>query len=97
PCRPVFPYTTLFRSLLDPAALVVGSDDAVQRADEMLEEIFVPLAAGAQHVRAPEEHVARPVPRIVRVVAGELDLAGLQLLGNGRDRKSTRLNSSHVK
>src|SRR3546814_19849343 len=39
----LFPYTTLFRS---------GADDAVHGADQMLQEVFVTLAAGAQHVGA---------------------------------------------
>ena len=39
-----------------------------------------PLPRRAEQVRAPDEQVARPVVRIVRVVAGELQLAGLQRL-----------------
>ena len=55
---------------------------AVRRAEQVLEEILVPLAGRAQQVRAPHEHVARPVLRVVRVVAGELQLARLQRAGH---------------
>src|SRR3546814_16540973 len=41
----------------------------------MLQEVFVTLAAGAQHVGAPEEHVARPVRRIIRIETGRLEIA----------------------
>src|SRR3546814_7422471 len=41
----------------------------------MLQEVFVTLAAGAQHVGAPEEHVARPVRRIIRIETGWLEIA----------------------
>ena len=40
------------------------------------------LAGRAEQVGAPDEHVARPVLRIVRVLAGQLQLAGLQRLGD---------------
>ena len=45
---------------------------AVLRAEQVLEEILVALARGAEQVGAPDEHVARPVRRVVRVVAGQL-------------------------
>ena len=51
---------------------------AVRRAEQVLEEILVALAGRAEQVGAPHEHVARPVLRVVRVVAGQLQLAGLQ-------------------
>src|SRR3546814_15949098 len=41
----------------------------------MLQEVFVTLAAGAQHVGAPEEHVARQVRRIIRIETGRLEIA----------------------
>ncbi len=62
---------------------LVGADHAVHRADEVLQEIFVALAARAEHVRAPEEHVARPVDRIVGIEARELEVARL----SGRRRQ----------
>ena len=49
-------------------------------AEQVLEEVLVALAGGAEQVRAPDEHVARQVLRVVRVLAGHLQRAGLQLL-----------------
>src|SRR5699024_12867511 len=70
PRSPLFPYTTLFRSVFT----------AVIRA------------RGSLCVRAQNRHVAR--------LAARPDVAGLidsgDLVPVGRDRKSTRLNSSHV-
>src|SRR3546814_5469665 len=40
----------------------------------------MPLAAGAEQVGAPDEEVAREVLGVVRVLAGETQVAGLQLL-----------------
>ena len=50
---------------------------AVRGAEQVLQEILVSLAGRAEQVGAPDEHVARPVRRIVRVVAGQLQLARL--------------------
>ena len=43
---------------------------AVAGAQQVLEEVLVALARGAQDVGAPHEQVARPVGRMVRVLAG---------------------------
>ena len=56
----------------------VLAQDAVRGAEQMLEEIFVALARRAKQVGAPDEQVARPVDRVVRIVAGKLELAGFQ-------------------
>ena len=53
---------------------------AVLRAKQVLEEILVPLARGAEQVRPPHEQVARPVGRMVGILAGHLERAGLQRL-----------------
>src|SRR5438309_4372157 len=76
PRSTLFPYTTLFRSLLD-------------------REIAVHDALGHQtHVR----HDAFPL-RHFRLGLHPLELlaegAGVEVAGKLRDRKSTRLNSSH--
>ena len=55
---------------------------AVLGAEQMLEEIFVALAGRAEEVGAPDEQVARPVFRIVGIVAGQLQVARLQRLGD---------------
>ena len=53
---------------------------AVRRAEQVLEEILVALAAGAQDVGAPDEHVARPVVGVVRVLAAHRERTVLQAL-----------------
>ena len=53
---------------------------AMRGAEQVLEEIFVALARGAEQVRAPHEHVARPIVGMVRVFAGHLQFARLERL-----------------
>ena len=55
---------------------------AMGGAEQMLEEIFVALAARTQKVGAPDEEIARPVLRIVRIVAGHLQAAGFDLVAH---------------
>src|SRR5690606_41700997 len=89
----LFPYTTLFRSLI--GAL-----------------IHVPLSAVGQQAMGDVVEVLHPIPRDGVTVPGgavvavaHLDRDGARVAaahGDGgdihvRDRKSTRLNSSHVK
>src|SRR3712207_8134326 len=69
PRSTLFPYTTLFRSLVD-----VGRDELP--ADPVREP---PGFVIAEDVLRPVDQVRGPVRRVV-----------------GRDRKSTRLNSSHA-
>ena len=45
---------------------------AMGRTQQMLQEILMALAAGPQNVGAPDKKIARPVERIVRIVAGKL-------------------------
>ena len=52
--------------------------DAMRGAQQMLQEIFVPFARGAEQIGAPDEQIARPVGRVVRILAGHLDVAGFQ-------------------
>src|SRR5690606_24616546 len=47
---------------------------------EILEKVFVPLARGAEQVRAPDEQVARIVVGSVRILARERETAVLQAL-----------------
>src|SRR6187549_2574550 len=54
--------------------------DAVRRAEQVLQEVFVPLAGRAENIRTPYEHVARPVLRPVGILAGELQVAAFELL-----------------
>ena len=53
---------------------------AVAGAQQMLEEVLVALAAGAQDVGAPDKHVAWPVVRVVGVGAAEFERTVLQSL-----------------
>src|SRR5690606_41708809 len=90
----LFPYTTLFRSLVQEVRQVLAHQRAAVRREG---------AAAAQHRLQPrvggpfeEERVAvaqvlQPGEDVAVVVQRE-DHAG-----GGQDRKSTRLNSSHVK
>src|SRR5258708_10952869 len=75
PRSTLFPYTTLFRSHLDP--LVEGAH--VRDGCDGTEDLFLP----DRHVRPDTVEDRRPDEVTARVL---LDL---------RDRKSTRLNSSH--
>ena len=53
---------------------------AVAGAEQVLQEVLVALARGADDVGAPDEHVARPVGRVVGVLAAQLQRAVLQRL-----------------
>ncbi len=55
---------------------------AVIGTQEVLEEILVSLARRPEQVRAPDEQVARPVFRGVRILAGHFQIAGFQLFGD---------------
>src|SRR5690606_41485156 len=89
---PVFPYTTLFRSHDQPLA-VVGQPPALALVAEAAQRFE---GGGVEHEAAlvlPGEQVeplaepGQPLGEIAAGQSGALDL----------DRKSTRLNSSHVK
>src|SRR5439155_161206 len=49
-------------------------------AKQVLQKVFVPFAARAEQVGAPDEEVARPVRRMVWILAGKGQLAVSQLL-----------------
>src|SRR5256885_10883737 len=73
PRSTLFPYTTLFRSMIEVEVVLVLAD-----LDVELEVAFVP---------------ARPPPACPDAEAAILEEV---LVARGRDRKSTRLNSSHL-
>src|SRR5690606_42063879 len=91
PRAPVFPYTTLFRSAERGAEIGVGVDDVTE----------VERVSAVRHL--PHPVVVRvEVARVVEDLVGPIRVVGELELGRdlGRpllDRKSTRLNSSHVK
>lgn len=51
---------------------------AVRRAEQVFQEIFVSLARRTEQVGAPDKHIARPVGLVIRVLAGQGDGAVLQ-------------------
>src|SRR5690349_22445406 len=87
PPSPLFPYTTLFRS----------------DAHGKLEDVRVHLRAHGTHERGLTRHT-RLVPHLAEARLAPRDLRGgrpdrhldVRRVDWGRDRKSTRLNSSHV-
>src|SRR3989440_7101372 len=78
PRSTLFPYTTLFRSVV----AAVAGDDVVARSAE---ELVRPGGAGDGVVPASG----------VNGVADLLGHGAFGIVGDARDRKSTRLNSSH--
>src|SRR5207249_7190192 len=87
----LFPYTTLFRS----APGQIGRDDLEAVADR---EAAVALGAVADvdvHPRGRPSRAAREFVQVAaRVLHALMDLR--DVAGQDADRKSTRLNSSHV-
>src|SRR5690606_42158507 len=90
PRPPLFPYTTLFRS--DPAGHGCGS---VAMNAVPASHIRSLLVVGAHAFDA--EVIGGPLAAAVVRAGGRATLAHLSLGEQGQDRKSTRLNSSHVK
>src|SRR5690606_40016967 len=96
PTPTLFPYTTLFRSELDwrPTEQVrVNARYLEQRVNRKSDGSLVRLRAIPR--LKLEYQVARPI--FVRVVGQYDGLKVDELRDDSRDRKSTRLNSSHVK
>src|SRR3989475_6553582 len=103
PRSTLFPYTTLFRSL-EPADDLLGA-----RSFGQLEARHGPAApplarqVGHAALLAPRLHPAAhgvvPAPAsldpALPLDSRELGLEGVEQRDGGRDRKSTRLNSSH--
>src|SRR5690606_40268839 len=95
PRSTLFPYTTLFRSVLHPLALLEGLLEP-PGAVERLAQVALRAAAGEELLDV------RPHDRGLRGerdvgVGARADHLGLRLGVERADRKSTRLNSSHVK
>src|SRR5207249_7167590 len=83
PTRPLFPYTTLFRS--KPSAPITTPECTTQRWP--IEQPSYTITRGCRRVSSPTvTRAPRIVPASMRQRAPILE----------RDRKSTRLNSSHV-
>ncbi len=63
-------------------AWIIGAEFATEhtvvRSEQMFEEVLRTLARGAQQVGAPDEHIARPVHRVVRVFAAHVQGSTLE-------------------
>src|SRR5690606_41949758 len=96
PLSTLFPYTTLFRSDIahrDAASRLAGmflNDGVFRIAAFLLQNPFQP-AGSSRGVRRGGTQAIKKMGR-ESAVAG-----GIGILRQNRDRKSTRLNSSHVK
>src|SRR5690554_7065375 len=90
PCSTLFPYTTLFRSLDIDDQILFGSDllaAPVLEPGARTRRLYLPAGEWIDFWRS------------VRFVEadGSFEPVGAEVLDGGRDRKSTRLNSSHVR
>src|SRR3712207_9209197 len=91
PRSTLFPYTTLFRSRLrEMTDLTIQVDGGIsaETAPHMVEAGARVLVAGSAVYRGDPETEMREIIQAGRRATGEAK--------NGRDRKSTRLNSSHA-
>src|SRR5205814_3147094 len=91
PASTLFPYTTLFRSRLHHRR--------VRRIERVLVLLDQLRLCGERNMRRVERHVQKE--RLVFVVVNELQCVARVVVFalapfGGRDRKSTRLNSSHL-
>src|SRR5690606_41031601 len=86
----LFPYTTLFRSILSLLDQLALAEDAVTR--KIVAQVDVLAQGGHARVARLRDSQQRTGPGICLTEAQEIK-------GRlcGKDRKSTRLNSSHVK
>src|SRR5690606_41872756 len=89
----VFPYTTLFRSRASEGDELVDGDG--QRR-VVAEDVVAGGVADEQEIDAGTVEDRRRELVVARET-GDLDAVGLGILKMPGDRKSTRLNSSHVK
>src|SRR5690606_41484647 len=90
---PPFPYPTLFRSppvavQLPHEVLEVGAGLGVDGGEGLVHDEHLGLVSHGARDRDALLHAARELPRVA--VAGVIET-------DREDRKSTRLNSSHVK
>src|SRR5690349_24258246 len=87
PSSPLFPYTTLFRSAGDPAQVLEAGPPAI-----LLGEVRLAVPVVAQ-----VDILSQAGPIALTGASLAPSIAGLTVRGTpATDRKSTRLNSSHV-
>src|SRR5690606_41461897 len=93
PSSPLFPYTTLFRSVQ------IVSVAWARRSPDVAEEVL--YVSGWTRTGLPNEEdyvLGEPSIGILDLKTLKLDdVRSIEFSGVGEDRKSTRLNSSHVK
>src|SRR3712207_7174525 len=89
PKSTLFPYTTLFRSLPDPA-------EVAKNVVEVLGLIAVPGAEQPRRARGGDGLDARILGRVVGRDLPDLRETAERVRDAEPDRKSTRLNSSHA-
>src|SRR5207249_11104723 len=89
---PLFPYTTLFRSgqSLGVVGVLVASKAAVDRLAEEIRQRKLPIVSGARISEVPFDEGVKAETFV------QLAREQQPSIGGDRDRKSTRLNSSHV-
>src|SRR3546814_17948321 len=101
---PLFPYTTLFRSILDQIQVGATTDEAMMKriSDtdtlDQLEQLLI--QSGAEYRRAPAslDTASAPVEiasQIESLPSGEVFIVRQGPAFIAKDRKSTSLNSSH--
>src|SRR3546814_20757944 len=87
----LFPYTTLFRSIVGIGLTELAAQEELLRGDDALVDEEIADNAERHHQRMPvhqeDAGVNQHVAEVERVPADAKDASG--------DRKSTRLNSSH--
>src|SRR3546814_19512853 len=85
----LFPYTTLFRSIVLPLMADDSSRRAIQNAFSLLYGLKLPSEIYAAYAFATKlKDAGRDLPKVHLIVKNRIT----QYMG---DRKSTRLNSSH--
>src|SRR5690606_39452199 len=94
PSSPLFPYTTLFRSLATVGRLLLTELAPLINAHMgVIYQVDNPENAQLRLLAAYASDSSNPHPQIVQFGEGLIGQCAL----DKRDRKSTRLNSSHVK
>src|SRR5206468_8719022 len=88
PCIP-FPYTTLFRSPQGTLILTLLDDGSLQGP------MGTKLSKSSTETRTATASPDRGSSRLDGTYADEMGITSYKFESHGRDRKSTRLNSSH--
>src|SRR5690606_40858919 len=95
PIYSLFPYTTLFRSVDQ----LVGNAATVRLVAAVVNGLLDPFHARSVYFRQLTQTLFYSLQLLGLIAQTDLGVAGCRLTGilGAGDRKSTRLNSSHVK